>query len=122
MCNFEFDEYPQLFGRLFYSQFLDDPMKNPSLDVRTRLRITVLDKPLRKVYKGGQLENFVEMMIKKYHVVNEIVLDRGPSPYSIQVEVYIDNRYFTTCVGDGLIISTPTGSTAYNLAAGGPIV
>jgi NAD+ kinase len=55
-------------------------------------------------------------------VVNEVVIDRGPSPYSVQLEIYIDDNYFTTCVGDGIILSTPTGSTAYNLSAGGPIV
>jgi NAD kinase len=90
--------------------------------VRARLKISVLENPIRKVYRGGQLENFEEMNIKNYHIVNEVVLDRGPSPYCIQVEIFIDDHYFTTCVGDGLIISTPTGSTAYNLAAGGPIV
>ena len=77
---------------------------------------------MRKVYKGGQLENFEEIKIIDYHVVNEVVIDRGPSPYSVQLEIYIDENFFTTCVGDGLILSTPTGSTAYNLSAGGPIV
>lgn len=58
-------------------------MRDPSLDIRTRLRIQMEGNPVRKVYKGGQLENFEEMTIKNYHVVNEVVLDRGPSPYSI---------------------------------------
>ena len=56
------------------------------------------------------------------HIVNEIVIDRGPSPYTCQLEVYIDNNFITTAVGDGLIITTPTGSTAYSLAAGGSIL
>lgn len=77
---------------------------------------------MRKVYKGGQLMNYEETKIKDFHVVNEVVIDRGPSPYCVSLEIYIDDNFFTTCVGDGLIISTPTGSTAYNLAAGGPIV
>lgn len=54
--------------------------------------------------------------------MNEVVVDRGPSPYAIQLEIYFDNKYITTLVGDGLIISTPTGSTAYNMSAGGSIV
>ena len=74
------------------------------------------------MYKGGQLVNFEEVKIVDFHVVNEVVIDRGPSPYSVQLEIYIDDNYFTTCVGDGIILSTPTGSTAYNLSAGGPIV
>ena len=54
--------------------------------------------------------------------MNEIVIDRGPWPTSVQLEIYFDNNYMTTLVGDGLIISTPTGSTAYNLSAGGSII
>jgi NAD+ kinase len=48
------------------------------------------------VYRGGQLETFEEIPIRDYHVVNEVVLDRGPSPYCVQLEVYIDGHYFTT--------------------------
>ena len=55
-------------------------------------------------------------------VLNEIVVDRGPSPYLTNVEVFCDGAYITQVQGDGLIIATPTGSTAYSLAAGGSMV
>lgn len=55
-------------------------------------------------------------------MLNEIVFDRGPSPYSVQLDIYIDDNFLTNLVGDGMIISTPTGSTAYNMSAGGSIV
>ena len=81
---------------------MNDEKKDPSLDIRTRLKISVEGgNPVRKVYKGGQLENFEEIKIENYHVVNEVVLDRGPSPYCVQLEIYIDGNYFTTQVGDG---------------------
>ena len=62
------------------------------------------------------------MLVKDFHIINEIVIDRGPSPYAIQLEIYFDGNYMTTLIGDGIIIATPTGSTAYNLSAGGSIV
>jgi NAD+ kinase len=54
--------------------------------------------------------------------LNEVVIDRGTSPYSTALDLYIDGNKFTSIIGDGLIISTPTGSTAYNLSCGGSIV
>jgi len=55
-------------------------------------------------------------------VLNEVVLDRGISPYLTNLETYCDGNFVTHVQGDGLIIATPTGSTAYSLAAGGSMV
>ncbi|XP_038076804.1 NAD kinase-like isoform X2 [Patiria miniata] len=54
----------------------------------------------------------------KFQVLNDVVIDRGPSPYLSNIDLYLDRRKVTTVQGDGLIISTPTGSTAYAAAAG----
>jgi NAD+ kinase len=54
--------------------------------------------------------------------VNEIVIHRAANPCLIDLAIYVDDRYLTTYSADGLIISTPNGSTAYSLAAGGPIL
>jgi len=56
-----------------------------------------------------------------YHILNEIVLDRGPSGSMVSLDVYGDEECFTTIAADGLIVATPTGSTAYNMAAGGSL-
>lgn len=54
--------------------------------------------------------------------LNEVVIDRGISPFLTNLDVYCDGVFLTHVQGDGLIVSTPTGSTAYNLAAGGSMV
>lgn len=54
--------------------------------------------------------------------VNDFVVHRGKNPSLIELAIHVDGLYVNTFVADGLIIATPNGSTAYSLAAGGPIV
>jgi NAD+ kinase len=56
------------------------------------------------------------------HGLNDVVVDKSRSSRMINVDVYINDVFAVTYRGDGLIISTPTGSTAYALSSGGPIV
>ncbi|KAF2972714.1 hypothetical protein GQX73_g1022 [Xylaria multiplex] len=56
-----------------------------------------------------------------YEILNEIVVDRGPNPTLASIEVFGDDEHFTSVLADGVCVSTPTGSTAYNLAAGGSL-
>ncbi len=58
----------------------------------------------------------------KFNVLNEVVIDRGSSPYLAALECFCDNVHLTTVQADGIIFSTPTGSTAYSMAAGGSVV
>ncbi|KAI6148462.1 ATP-NAD kinase-like domain-containing protein [Pisolithus tinctorius] len=57
-----------------------------------------------------------------WQVMNEISLHRGSSPHLNTIDIYVDGQHLTESVSDGIIVSTPTGSTAYSLSAGGPIV
>src|SRR5262245_31765822 len=67
-----------------------------------------------EVVSGGRLH--------RHLALNDIVLVRGAEPRVIRIKVWIDGHFYNTTVADGIIISTATGSTAYNLAAGGPIL
>jgi len=63
-----------------------------------------------------------EETLSSTHVLNEVVVCRGQFVRPIEIEARVDGHLLTTYVADGLIASTPTGSTAYSLAAGGPIM
>ncbi len=55
-------------------------------------------------------------------LLNDAVIAKDALARIINIETYVDNDYLTTFRGDGLIVSTPTGSTGYSLAAGGPVL
>ncbi|RXI27973.1 NAD(+)/NADH kinase [Aliarcobacter trophiarum] len=90
--------------------------------------------------KLEELENFIEDLIKNNYTIsprmmieatingekimafNDLVIARKNLSSMLEIRAKIDNKAFNTYFGDGLIVATPSGSTAYNLSAGGPIV
>ncbi|MEA2099651.1 MAG: NAD(+)/NADH kinase [Campylobacterota bacterium] len=73
----------------------------------------------RSVLEAKIIQNGEELII---HAFNDIVLTRPSISNMIHIETLIDGKSFNTYYGDGVIVSTPTGSTAYNLSAGGPVL
>jgi len=82
-----------------------------ALTLRSRLRCILIKKEEASVKPStNQL------------VLNEVVINRGPSPYLSNIDLYLDGKMITSVQGDGLIVSTPTGSTAYAVAAGASMI
>ena len=72
-------------------------------------------------------ENFIKTLkLKKpdktFQAINDVVIERGSLSHLISIEFYVNKQYVYSTKADGLIVASPLGSTAYNLAAGGPIL
>lgn len=72
--------------------------------------------------KDKEIMCFTTRPVETFEVLNDLVVDRGPSPYVSLLELFGDEHHMTTVQADGLTVSTPTGSTAYSLSAGGSLV
>ncbi|KAJ6852289.1 putative NAD kinase 3 [Iris pallida] len=93
-----------------YQDYLDMILKGPiSITLRHRLQCHVVRDGAK-----DELENEGPIL-----VLNEVTIDRGMSSFLTYLECYCDNSFVTCVQGDGLILSTTSGSTAYSLAAGG---
>ncbi|KAI1377038.1 ATP-NAD kinase [Hypoxylon crocopeplum] len=84
-------------------------------------RLPIPQIPLSLEHTGAEEEEEVPSP-RPFHAVNELVIHRGPNPHLAIIDVYVNNHFLTEAVADGILISTPTGSTAYSLSAGGSIM
>jgi len=84
--------------------------------------IKKLKKEEVRVDNRMMMEASISNKNEKMFSFNDIVITRESISKMIHIDAFIDKKWFNTYYGDGLIVSTPTGSTAYNLASGGPVV
>ena len=100
------------FGRLgFLVDFTFEEIREEILDILENPLATEDRALVKAVYKN-----------KSWLAINEIVVDRGANSHLMDVSIFLEDLLVSRFRSDGVIIATPTGSTAYNLSAGGPIV
>ena len=103
-----------------------------TLGFLTEVEVSELEDALEQLFQGKYwLEERMMLQVKinrqgktirNFHGLNDVVINKGPLARLNTLKIYVDKEYVTTYKSDGVIFSSPTGSTAYSLSAGGPIV
>ena len=99
LAEFSIQELREQFERIFFG----DPLIEKRMIVQC-------------VVRRGEKEVFSST------AVNDVVITAGAPFNMVEMKLSVEKQKLAVCIGDGIILSTPTGSTAYNLSAGGPIV
>ncbi|EER38813.1 NAD+ kinase [Histoplasma capsulatum H143] len=124
LTNFDFERYQSTLETAFRD--------GVTVSLRLRFECTIMRSRPRPNQVGQR--DLVEELIgeesdddtthhpdKMFQILNDVVVDRGPNPTMSSIEIFGDDEHFTSVQADGVCVATPTGSTAYNLAAGGSL-
>ncbi|CCF58203.1 hypothetical protein KAFR_0E00490 [Kazachstania africana CBS 2517] len=114
LTNFDFEDFKSILRNTINHKI------KTNLRMRLHCKVYRRHKPKRDPSTGKKI-CYVEL-VDEHHVLNEVTIDRGPSPFISNLELYGDGCLMTVAQADGLIIATPTGSTAYSLSAGGSLI
>ncbi|XP_042508726.1 NAD kinase 2, chloroplastic-like isoform X2 [Macadamia integrifolia] len=106
LTSHNFADYRQVLRQVIHG---NDTLDGVYITLRMRLRC--------EIFRNGKT-----VPGKVFDVLNEVVVDRGSNPYLSKIECYEHDHLITKVQGDGVIVATPTGSTAYSTSAGGSMV
>ncbi|QIW94691.1 hypothetical protein AMS68_000209 [Peltaster fructicola] len=126
LTKFDFEDYQNTLTKAFKD--------GVTVSLRLRFEGTIMRAQKRKDVESNEERDLVDELIGcdrdkedthkpdgTHNILNDIVMDRGPNATMSTIEVFGDEEHFTTVQADGIAVATPTGSTAYNLAAGGSL-
>lgn len=135
LLPYDFNNFKQAFDKVYLSNAkvlqrsrLECHIIKRNLAARKQKRQEQLQKEVQQIQASSQEDTTAEYSVEdqeerlRVHAMNDIILHRGAVPHLATLDVYIDGEFLTRATGDGLIVSSPTGSTAYSLSAGGSIV
>lgn len=105
-------------GRLGFLATIQKDQIEESIELLLKKEYSIQERTLLQIETTPTTEEFSELNF----ALNEITIARRNTTSMIGIKTYLNNEYLTNYWADGLIISTPTGSTAYSLSCGGPIV
>jgi len=105
-------------GRLGFLANVQKDKIDQAITALINKEYTIIERSLLKVRIVPEIANFSELNV----ALNEITIVRKNSTSMITVETHLDGEFLTRYWADGLIISTPTGSTGYSLSCGGPVI
>lgn len=125
LTKFDFDDYQNTLTRAFRDGI--------TISLRLRFEGTIMRSQGPKADDDKQRDLIEELIGQEpeeyrthkpdgtFEILNDIVVDRGPNATMSSLELFGDEEHLTTVQADGICVATPTGSTAYNLAAGGSL-
>jgi NAD+ kinase len=125
LTKFDFEDYQQTLTQAF--------REGVTISLRLRFEGTIMRSQKSKDESAEDADLVEELMHdetegkhthkpdRTFEILNDVVVDRGPNPTMSSIELFGDEEHLTTVQADGICVATPTGSTAYNLAAGGSL-
>lgn len=128
LTNFDFEQYKEQLDRIMGDQgmrvnlrmrFTCTVYRSAASVVQSSAASSASQSTTASQYGEGQS---TKIEGETHEVLNELVIDRGPSSYISSLDLYANDSLLTRISADGIILSTPTGSTAYSLSAGGSLV
>ena len=126
LTKFDFNQYEDTLTKAF--------REGVTISLRLRFEGTIMRSQKKANEDPSVQKDLVEELVgeegddhrthkpdRTFEILNDIVVDRGPNPTMSTIELFGDEEHLTTVQADGICVATPTGSTAYNLAAGGSL-
>ncbi len=105
------------FGRYGFITEIEPEAAQVALEAYLAGNYTVSDRVVLKA-----VVNRASGASAAYYGLNDVVMSKGPISRMVALHTYINDRFIVTYAADGIIVASPTGSTAYSLSAGGPVV